>query len=74
MSSQRLYDVIRVASFFLSSQCPDTGIQEKEWCHASNLLLLSSQCVTLGSSKLCLQISLIRVAFYAKTQLELHAK
>ncbi|WP_253302842.1 MULTISPECIES: hypothetical protein [unclassified Wolbachia] len=51
-----LFLVIRVAPspvipvlLFLSSQCPDTGIQEKEWCHASSLLLLSSQCLTLGS-------------------------
>ncbi|WP_341819162.1 hypothetical protein [Wolbachia endosymbiont (group A) of Brachyopa scutellaris] len=51
----------------------DTGIQKKEWCHSS-APMMSSQCLTLGSSKLCLQISLIRVAFYAKTQLELHAK
>ncbi|WP_244662782.1 hypothetical protein [Wolbachia endosymbiont of Ceratosolen solmsi] len=27
----------------MSSQCPDTGIQEKEWCHESSLL--SSQCI-----------------------------
>ncbi|WP_353277933.1 hypothetical protein [Wolbachia endosymbiont (group A) of Agelastica alni] len=26
-----------------------TWIQKKEWCHASSLLLLSSQCLTLGS-------------------------
>ncbi|WP_253301983.1 hypothetical protein [Wolbachia endosymbiont of Psylliodes chrysocephala] len=64
MSFQCLYDVIPVL---------DTGIQKKEWCHSS-VPMMSSQCLTLGSSKLCLQISLIRVAFYAKTQLELHAK
>ncbi|MFP3015606.1 MAG: hypothetical protein ACEY3B_04840 [Wolbachia sp.] len=27
----------------LSSQCPDTGIQKKEWRHVSSLLLLSSK-------------------------------
>ncbi|WP_253302753.1 hypothetical protein [Wolbachia endosymbiont of Psylliodes chrysocephala] len=35
LSSQCSFFVIRVAPF-LSSQCPDTGIQEKEWCHASS--------------------------------------
>ncbi|WP_265036976.1 hypothetical protein [Wolbachia endosymbiont (group A) of Anomoia purmunda] len=53
-------------------QVADTGFYPKR-CHPS-APMMSSQCVTLGSSKLCLQISLIRVAFYAKTQLELHAK
>ncbi|WP_253302765.1 hypothetical protein [Wolbachia endosymbiont of Psylliodes chrysocephala] len=27
---------MRRCSPFSSSQCPDTGIQEKEWCHASS--------------------------------------
>ncbi|WP_338406533.1 hypothetical protein [Wolbachia endosymbiont (group A) of Longitarsus flavicornis] len=30
--------------FKVSSQCLTTWIQEKEWCHESSLLLLSSQC------------------------------
>ncbi|WP_265037351.1 hypothetical protein [Wolbachia endosymbiont (group A) of Anomoia purmunda] len=44
MSGQCPYDVIQVADtgiqihlMIVSSQCPDTGIQEKEWCHPSAL-------------------------------------
>ncbi|WP_353283225.1 hypothetical protein [Wolbachia endosymbiont (group A) of Pogonocherus hispidulus] len=51
MSFQCSFLVIPVP-ISLSSQCPDTGIQKKEWCHASSLLLLSSQCLTLGSRRL----------------------
>ncbi|WP_264705370.1 hypothetical protein [Wolbachia endosymbiont (group A) of Gymnosoma rotundatum] len=52
VSSQRPYDVIQVAdtgSFMMAvpSSCHPsaliTWIQKKEWCHASSLLLLSSE-------------------------------
>ncbi|WP_353274613.1 hypothetical protein [Wolbachia endosymbiont (group A) of Ennomos erosarius] len=43
-----------------------SGIQEKEWCHPSSLPPLSSQCLTLGSSKLCLQISQYASRFMPK--------
>ncbi|QMV47205.1 hypothetical protein [Wolbachia pipientis] len=36
MSGQCPYNVIPVP-ISLSSQCPDTGIQKKEWCHPSPL-------------------------------------
>ncbi|WP_253302574.1 hypothetical protein [Wolbachia endosymbiont of Psylliodes chrysocephala] len=34
-------DDCQASASMMSSQCPDTGIQKKEWCHASSLLLLS---------------------------------
>ncbi|MFP3033112.1 MAG: hypothetical protein ACEY3M_19060 [Wolbachia sp.] len=57
----------------MSSQCSFLVIPVLDYLDPGKRMV-SSQCLTLGSSKLCLQISLIRVAFYAKTQLELHAK